>query len=161
MPWVEQRDGSVVGVYANRQPGYAEEERPEDHADLVAVRLGAAREARCDEVDALYEAKCLHGFLHLGTRYEMDPVSRGLITGLAADAANCINGMEGAQFVPIPFMSADNVPTLFDTPATLVALGTSLKFALLAMFQRKTVLKLTIRASADPASIDITTGWPA
>jgi hypothetical protein len=36
MPYVERRDGKVIGLYANAQPGYAEEFLEEDHADVVA-----------------------------------------------------------------------------------------------------------------------------
>lgn len=36
MVYVERNDGTVVGVYANRQPGFAEEELPYDHAEVVA-----------------------------------------------------------------------------------------------------------------------------
>lgn len=39
MPYVERnQDGVVVGIYANAQPGYAEEWLEEDHADVVAFR---------------------------------------------------------------------------------------------------------------------------
>lgn len=43
MPYVE-RDGSgnVVGVYQNRQPGYAEESLPADHADIAAFKNRAS-----------------------------------------------------------------------------------------------------------------------
>ena len=38
MPYVERRDGQIVGVYAKRQPGYAEEQLPDDHPDIEAYR---------------------------------------------------------------------------------------------------------------------------
>jgi F420-dependent methylenetetrahydromethanopterin dehydrogenase len=34
--FVERRAGVVMGVYAMRQPGYAEEELADDHPDIVA-----------------------------------------------------------------------------------------------------------------------------
>ena len=34
--FVERRAGVVVGVYANRQPGYAIEELPANNAEIVA-----------------------------------------------------------------------------------------------------------------------------
>jgi len=37
--FVERRNGAVCGVYANLQPGFAEEELPEDHADVVEFRV--------------------------------------------------------------------------------------------------------------------------
>lgn len=36
MPYVERRDGKVIGLYANAQQGYAEELLAEDHAEVVA-----------------------------------------------------------------------------------------------------------------------------
>ena len=39
MPFVERDQlGAIKGVYAVRQPGYAEEELPDDHPDVVAFR---------------------------------------------------------------------------------------------------------------------------
>jgi hypothetical protein len=32
-------NGAIKGVYANRQPGYAEEEMASDHADVVDFRV--------------------------------------------------------------------------------------------------------------------------
>lgn len=34
--FVERDNGVVIGVFANLQPGYAEEELPDDHPDVVA-----------------------------------------------------------------------------------------------------------------------------
>ena len=42
MPYVERRNGEVVGLYRRRQPGYAEELVAEDDADAVAFRARAA-----------------------------------------------------------------------------------------------------------------------
>lgn len=37
MRWVQRdKDGFVVGTYANRQPGLAEEALPDDHPEVVA-----------------------------------------------------------------------------------------------------------------------------
>jgi hypothetical protein len=38
MPYVERRDGKVTGLYANLQPGYAEEFLEDDHEEIVAFR---------------------------------------------------------------------------------------------------------------------------
>jgi hypothetical protein len=38
MPYVERRDGKVTGLYANPQPGYAEEFLADDHAEAIAFR---------------------------------------------------------------------------------------------------------------------------
>ena len=38
MPYVQRRSGKIIGVYANAQPGYAEEHLADDHADVVAFR---------------------------------------------------------------------------------------------------------------------------
>lgn len=35
MPYVQRENGAIVGVYANLQTGYAEEELPEDDAGVV------------------------------------------------------------------------------------------------------------------------------
>jgi len=39
MPWVE-RDGlgNTTGLFANRQPGFADEFLPDTHADVIAFR---------------------------------------------------------------------------------------------------------------------------
>ncbi len=36
MPYVERKDGKVIGLYANLQTGYAEEKLAEDHHEVVA-----------------------------------------------------------------------------------------------------------------------------
>jgi hypothetical protein len=36
MPYVERREGKIAGLYANPQPGYAEEFLADDHAEVVA-----------------------------------------------------------------------------------------------------------------------------
>lgn len=38
MPYVARREGAVVGLYANRQPGYAEEWLADDDAEVLAFR---------------------------------------------------------------------------------------------------------------------------
>lgn len=38
MPYVERNNGAVVGLYANKQPGYAEEWLADDAAEVVAFR---------------------------------------------------------------------------------------------------------------------------
>lgn len=38
MPFVQRVAGVVTGVYANRQPGYAEEFLDDDHPDVAAYR---------------------------------------------------------------------------------------------------------------------------
>lgn len=38
MPFVERKDGKLVGVYANAQPGYAEEFVEEESAEVQAFR---------------------------------------------------------------------------------------------------------------------------
>jgi hypothetical protein len=38
MPFVERREGEVVGVYANAQPGYAEEFLPEETKEVKDYR---------------------------------------------------------------------------------------------------------------------------
>lgn len=38
MPYIERRDGKVMGVYQNLQPGYAEEEVRDDCPDLLEYR---------------------------------------------------------------------------------------------------------------------------
>lgn len=38
MPYAERRDGAVVGLYANAQPGYAEEFLSDDDSEVVAFR---------------------------------------------------------------------------------------------------------------------------
>lgn len=36
MPYIEKRDGEIVGVYANPQPGYAEDWLPADDPAVIA-----------------------------------------------------------------------------------------------------------------------------
>lgn len=37
MPFVQREEGRIVGVYANRQPGYAEEELSPNSAEMLAL----------------------------------------------------------------------------------------------------------------------------
>lgn len=55
MAWVERRDGTIVGVYNNRQPGYAEEELADDHIEVVAYR--APKPAPSDKTAALAQRR--------------------------------------------------------------------------------------------------------
>jgi hypothetical protein len=41
MPYVERREGVVVGLYANAQPGYAEEFLADDDAEVIAFQTPA------------------------------------------------------------------------------------------------------------------------
>ena len=36
MAWVQRKAGGIVGVYRNRQDGYAEEELADDHSEVLA-----------------------------------------------------------------------------------------------------------------------------
>jgi hypothetical protein len=38
MPYVERKDGKIVGLYSNGQPGFAEEFLEDNHEDVVAYR---------------------------------------------------------------------------------------------------------------------------
>lgn len=130
-------------------------------AEYLALQLADLQEKRCDEVDRLHAAKEVYGFTYLGKRYELDDRSQGKITALGADAANCINAVAGSEWVPITFTAADNTPTQFAQPQDFMPFATAAKKAGLVLFARRAALKAQIRASQDPASIDIEAGWPA
>lgn len=134
---------------------------PAGSAEYQALQIADLQEKRCDEVDRLHAAKELYGFTYLGKRYELNDKSQGKITALGADAANCINGVTGTEWVPIAFTASDNTPTYFAQPQDFMPFATAAKKAGLALFGRRAVLKAQIRASQDPASIDIEAGWPA
>jgi hypothetical protein len=55
MPYVERRDGKVTGLYANKQPGYAEEFLEEDHPELVAEAAAEAAAKAAAEALAVAE----------------------------------------------------------------------------------------------------------
>lgn len=60
MPYVERRNGAVVGVYANPQPGYAEEFLAAGHPDLAAFASSVPQEvSRFQAKEALRQAGLL------------------------------------------------------------------------------------------------------
>ncbi|UXS23111.1 hypothetical protein [Agrobacterium tumefaciens] len=48
MPYIERNNGRIVGVYAKKQQGYAEELVPDDDPDLVEF-LAKTPGTRCEE----------------------------------------------------------------------------------------------------------------
>jgi hypothetical protein len=48
MPFIERVDGKIIGVYALKQDGYAEELVPDDDPDLVEF-LSKPIGSRCEE----------------------------------------------------------------------------------------------------------------
>lgn len=152
-------DGSIRDRMANQQEPpatYLEDDDPR----LVAFELGRRQEARCDEVDALHALKAKHGFLHGGDRFEADAESYGKITALVSDAIACDRNMDGAEWEATAFVSATNRPLLLNSVGDVIAFGTAAKKAVKALFAKRFALKVAIRASADPESIDIEAGWP-
>ena len=52
MPFVQRQGGVVSGVFSMRQPGIAEEELPDGHADILAFYAPKPRDAKEAEVVA-------------------------------------------------------------------------------------------------------------
>jgi len=61
MVYVERRAGRIIGVYANLQPGFADEGLAEDHPDVVAFR---SPPPTTDDVVAERERRMSVGFNH-------------------------------------------------------------------------------------------------
>lgn len=95
------------------------------------------------------------GVSYAGHVYDSDDVSRANVTGTVAAVS---------AGVPLPdgfaWRTADNVDVPFDAP-TLVALGAALLAHANACYANSWALKAALAAADDPASVDITAGWPA
>lgn len=135
-------------------------------ADETAARLAASRVAASAQVDTKRDAKLTGGYTHdfggtigvkvLQTRDADDKLN--WLTSQAAYSA-AVAGGQGAT-MGANFRAADN------TTFTLsYADGLNVLLAMAAwgasVYGRSWALKDAIAAAADPASVDITTGWPA
>lgn len=80
MPYVERKDGKVVGLYANLQTGYAEEKLAEDHPEVVAFLNPPPTK---DDVNAERDKRIASGVPYGGYVYDFDAVSKDNIIGAA------------------------------------------------------------------------------
>jgi hypothetical protein len=118
MVYVQRKDGKVIGVYANAQPGYAEEFLEEDHADVVAFRNPSPSSAN---VNVERDRRTHAGFMFQGKLYQFDPDSRSRITGAATLAKFAIvAGVQPGNLrwinpaVNFSWIAADNTLTAMD-----------------------------------------------
>lgn len=140
-----------------------QEELPVNHPDLIARGLREAQEARCDEVDRLYAAKCLAGVAHVGKRFEVDAKGIAFITSMGAKAVGCL-ALPNRAWSPLQFVTADNSVRVFDTPAEFLALADAADAAVQALFGFAYMTKMAIRQLESVAAVeayDIAAGWPA
>lgn len=135
---------------------------PVDPTPAVEVPLADVQEARCDEVDRLYAAKCVAGVAHVGKRFEVDAKGITFITSMGAKAVGCL-ALPNRNWTPLQFVTADNSVHVFDTPAAFLALADAADAAVQALFGFAFLTKMTIRqleSEAAVAAYDVTTGWP-
>lgn len=136
---------------------------PPSRQEIDAALLAIDCEARCDEIDALHEAKSRHGFTYQGTRFNLDDVSQGKIGDLATAAGFFALGVSGVTFGPTPFVAADDSAIVFATAAEFLLFANAAKNAAQALFARRYALKMECRAAAtaeELAAIDIEASWP-
>lgn len=74
--------GAIVGIYSMKQPGYAEEEIPETHPDVVAFRSAVVAPAR----DVFAEIDAIKAKLARASAVEAVLIDKGTVTAAAIDA---------------------------------------------------------------------------
>lgn len=158
--FVVRNENGSIRSYGSTRPDEPCEAYYADDPVFAARNLQELRERRCDEVDALHARKARFGMAYGGDRFELDDVSYGKITALATDAIACDRNMEGSEWEATAFVSSTNQPLMLTTPAQVIAFATAAKKMVKALFAKRFALKVMIRASEDPASIDINAGWP-
>jgi len=137
---------------------YLDDNAPE----LLAIALVAAREKRCDEVDALYNAKCLAGVPLDGKRFEVNAKGIAFITSMGAKAVGCL-ALENRHWTPLQFVTAHNTVRTFETAEEFLELADAADVGVQAMFgfafMTKTIIR-QLQTEEDVAAYDITAGWP-
>jgi hypothetical protein len=118
MPYVERRDGKVIGLYANKQSGYAEEFLADNDAEIVAFLNPPPSNA---DVNRERDRRTHAGFMFQGKLYQFDPDSRSRITGAATLAKFAIAaGKQPGDLrwinpaVDFSWIAADNTLTTMD-----------------------------------------------
>jgi len=96
MPYVERKDGKVIGLYANLQAGYAEEKLAEDHPEVVAfLNPPPTKDDVNAERDRRTEAGIpftVRGQMHV---FDFNQMGKDNVTGAATLAKFAI--LKGAQ----------------------------------------------------------------
>lgn len=134
---------------------------PPTQEEVDAAILDMAREARCDEVDALHATKERHGFIYNGVRYELDDKSQGKIASVASEAGFAVQGVAGIEWTATAWVAADNSVTPFATAASFLPFANAAKQAAKALFARRYALKVACRAATTAealAAIDASSG---
>lgn len=84
MPWVEREAGpgsKVIGQYANKQPGYAEEFLDPSHADLQPT-FEDNRAAKIDAIQQNTRVLLAGGFSHASKQFSLSLEAQAKIIGL-------------------------------------------------------------------------------
>ena len=156
-----RKDGSLGNSFAIQQDPpieYLDDDAPE----LLAIALIAAREKRCDEVDALYNAKCLAGVPLDGKRFEVNAKGIAFITSMGAKAVGCL-ALQNRHWTPLPFVTADNTVRVFETAEEFLKLADAADVGVQKLFGFAFMTKMTIRqleTAEAVAAYAITIGWP-
>jgi hypothetical protein len=118
MPYVERKNGIIIGIYACLQQGYAEEFLEDDHPEVVAYRNPPPSGA---DINAERDRRTHAGFVFMGKLYQFDPDSRSRITGAATLAKFAIAAGKQAgdlrwinPAVDFSWIASDNTLTTMD-----------------------------------------------
>ena len=136
----EQR-WEVVSIYTDQQ----------DEDDAVAANLATLRASRIAQIKAERDRRKFNGVFVSGKWIHTDTYSRTQWMGMV---------MMGASVPAIPWTTMDNTSiTTSQALAGAVFQATATLDATLFAYTKSLIA--AVDASSDPASVDITTGWPA
>lgn len=155
--WV-QRDGAgaIVGRFANRQPGEAEEYLAEGSAELAALEVAAGLEADCAAIDAERDRRLAGGWFDkvTGKSFALDGRARTDFGTVATAALAELVAPTGARFALIP-IDNDTLSGLAATETLRILRGAFGYGSALVLHARD--LKNQVLAGGHP---DTSTGWP-
>lgn len=162
MPFVERnQSGAVCGIFTVRQSP-EQEELADDHVDLLAFDLDAAKRARRALVNLELSRRNAAGFTYEDVVYQLDDLSQGRIGNCALTAGFVVQGVGDVAWPEdFAFVALDNSEVAF-TAAQFIAFAAAAFTAVIDRRANARALKNAINAAADAAAvaaIDITTGW--
>jgi hypothetical protein len=137
--------------------------RPQPPQDVIAQAMkDAATAAVVAEAQAEWRRRKDAGFTWRGHAIQSDPESReNVINVVSAAQTMLLSGQPNTTVIrPGGWKCADNTYTPPMTLADALDLHGTMVAAGGALFDHAQALKAQLAASADPASIDVTAGWP-
>lgn len=113
MPFVERRNGRVIGIFENAQPGYAEEFLSDDHADLQPSADELA-EIAAKEAQAAADAQAI-------AAARADAVVQQLVSHTPAEIVAYVRNQVNADAVSNVATAKASIAALVDLVAKLAA----------------------------------------